>query len=62
MRIVVGPRVRISCIGDTITVKLSLTLEQNTIHKLWLFFQPPAKIIHNWRDLPVKVAGLFWMW
>jgi len=56
MWIVVQPRVWISCTGETITLKLNIC-EQYVIHKLWLSFQPSAKL-YSWHDFMVEVVAL----
>jgi hypothetical protein len=39
-----GQECEVYCTGDNITVKLSLIREQNIIHRVWMFFQPSAKL------------------
>jgi hypothetical protein len=47
------PKSANSCVGNTITGKSSLILEQNISQKLWPWLQPVHKKVHGWRVLPM---------
>lgn len=47
------PKSANSCVGNTVTGKLSLIPEKNISQKFWPWLQPSHKKVHGWPVLPM---------